>query len=216
MHKKMKLRKGRWWDGGRIEYSDNNCIVRIRSGMWWVGLAMLISLSLMAMNPEIWEHLSLWNPWHSILIIGVLFFLFAISFMLVQWSTFYADRSNGTYRLSWKWLGIPIRKQSGNLSEIDYVIIKEHVLEFSDQGGSYLHLYIKARDHELYLFQLTSRLNEMEVRRLALFLGRPLMFTDKGLLREGTYERLESLEEIQSHLSTSQSHNEPLKKDQKR
>ena len=200
----MAHKKGKWWGGGYIVYLDNNRVVRIRAGMWWVGLAMLISLGVMLMNPE-WKGLSLEKPWQLLLTIGVLFLVFALAFALIQHTTFYADKSKDTYRLSWKWLGIPIRKQNGKLHEIKHIIIKEHVSHTAEIDASYLHIYIKARDHELYLFQISEWFDMREARKLAVFLGCPMIFTDKGYLQEGTYERIESLKELQKHFSLEES-----------
>lgn len=108
-------------------------------------------------------------------------------------------------------MGIPSLKQSGSLKDIDYVVIKENVLESSDMGGSFFHIYIQIKDVELYLLQLTDWQNFTEARKLALFWGCTLKHTDNWPLKEGTYERIESLEEIQSHLSTAQPPNNTLK-----
>jgi len=214
----MTNKEGKWWDGGCIEYWDNNCVVRIRSGMWWIGVAMLTSLTIIIVfNPaERQAFLSMQNPWRTIIQLIGMSILYALAFFLLQWSNFYADKSKGTYRFSYKWAGITLKKQTGKLNEIDNVIIRENITNSGNEDSRFLHLYIKVQDYELYLFQLCSRLNLMEARKLALFLGCPLMFDNKGFLQKGDYERVESLKEIQSHLATSQSPNKSLKTDQKR
>ena len=205
MQKKIKQRKGGWWDGGRIEYLNNGCIVKIRTGMWWLGLAMLISLSLMIglNHVERQAFLSVQNPWLFLIQVGGLSIIFISALALLQWTIFSADKTKGTYRLAWKWLGIPLKNQTGNLNEIDNVIIRENITNSVNEDSRFLHLYIKAKSYEIYLFQLSSRLNLTEARKLALFLGCPLTFDNKGFLQKGDYERVESLKEIKRNLSNS-------------
>ncbi|MCI5224077.1 MAG: hypothetical protein D3924_15755 [Candidatus Electrothrix sp. AR4] len=195
----MGYKKGKWWDGGFIKYSDDNNLVRIWASMCWVGIAILAVVFGLLLSQEAKE-LSGLSPWFITVKLGVLLLFFGLGIILTQSSMFCADKSKGTYRLAEKWMGISTRKQSGDLKEIDYVIIKENVLHSSDTGGSFFHIYLQVGDIELYLFQLTDWLNLTESRRLAFFLGCPLKHTDKWPLREGTYEREESLEEIKNNL----------------
>jgi len=211
----MGYKKGKWWDGGFIKYSDDDNSVRIWAGMCWVGIIMLAVVLSLLFSPEA-RNLTGLSPWFIAAKFGVLLLFIGLGIILTQSSVFCADKSKGTYRLAKKWMGISTRKQSGNIKEIDYVVIKENVLESSDMGGSFFHMYIQVGGIELYLFQLTDWLDLTEARILALFLGCSLKHTDKWPLREGTYERIESLEEIQSHLSPAYTPYKALKTDNKR
>lgn len=195
----MGYKKGKWWDGGFIKYSDDNNSVRIWAGMCWIGIAMLVTVSALLFSPEA-RDLSGLSPWFILAKFAILLLFVILGIALTRSSTFCADKSKGTYSLSEKCMGIPYKKQSGSLKELDCVVIKENNLESSDMGGSFLHMYIQVQSFDLYLFQLTRWLDITEARALALFLGCPLKHTDKWLMRKGTYERTESLEEIKKHI----------------
>ncbi|MFC1479303.1 hypothetical protein ACFL6F_01795 [Planctomycetota bacterium] len=192
----MSKKVGRWWDGCTILYSDDNSFVRIRAGWWFLGAALMIYMVGALTIPESRKSLDLERPWFMVVQIGVLLIFFILGVLLAQSFSFRADKSKGTFRLTKRWLGIPFKHKTGNLSEIEYVIIKERIVENSEVSGRYLHLYLKLKDEELILCELNSRLNIPEVRQLALFLECPLMHTDKGLFAEGTFERVESIEEL--------------------
>ena len=86
--------------------------------------------------------------------------------------------------------------------------IKEHFVESpGEHSDHYLHMYITLRGHEYYFFELTSQLNEFAVRKLAVYISCPLVFTDKAFLQEGSYQRMESLEEMQRLISNAKTHN---------
>lgn len=198
----MGYKKGKWWDGGFVRYSNDNNSVRIWAGLCWVGILMLVVVVSLLFSPEA-RNLNGLSPWFIAVKFGVLLLFIGLGIVLTQSSVFYADKSKGTYRLAKKWLGIPTQVQSGSLKEIDYVVLKENVVESADVSGSFFHMYIQVQNLELYLFQLTDWLDVTEARMLTLFLGCPLKHTDKWPLREGTYERIESLKEMQSQLPTN-------------
>jgi hypothetical protein len=69
----------------------------------------------------------------------------------------------------------------------------EHKQENVDISASYLHLYLKLANQELYLFQISNWLTIDEARQLSNFLNIPLIFTD-GFPppSKGNYWRIEN------------------------
>ena len=53
-----------------------------------------------------------------------------------------------------------------------------HKQENADINASYLHLYLKLADQQLYLFQISNWPTTDEARQLSNFLNIPLIFTD--------------------------------------
>jgi hypothetical protein len=172
----MSDKRGKWWDGGTITYSDDGKHVSIWSGMVWVGIALLGSLSLMIFGSE--EAFNLDEPWFVALQISILLILVILGVFLTQSTTFLVDRERNQYQLITRWLFYTSKKETGTLDQIEALIVRERKQENADVSASYLHLYLKLADQELYLFQISNWLTTDEARQLSNFLNIPLIFTD--------------------------------------
>jgi len=189
----MSDKRGKWWDGGTITYSDDGTRVTMWSGMVWVGIAILTSLSLMLFSDV--EIFNLDEPWFVALQITVILIFLTIGILLTHSSTFKIDTARNQFSHIQRWLIFTSKKETGTLDEIESLIIRERKLENSDVGGSYHHLYLKLADQELYLFQISDWLSFEEIRKLSRFLKIPLIFTDGFPPPDkGSYWRIDGLD----------------------
>ena len=173
----MSNKRGKWWDGGTITYSDDGKRVTIWSGMVWVGVALLSSLSMMFFSDE--EIFNLDEPWFVALQIIVILIFVILGILLTHSSTFLIDKTHNQFTLKERWLFFTSKKKVGALDNVWALIVRECKQEFSDVGGSYLHLYLKLADQEeIYLFQVSNWLSIDEIRKLSQFLKIPLILTD--------------------------------------
>jgi hypothetical protein len=138
--------------------------------------------------------LSFDRPIVSLLAMAGLALLYLLVIHLLQFVRFSANKESGTYRLERGYFGIPIKRQSGPLSDVGLVKLLVHEVEDPDTHTirPHYHLYLRIGNIHEYLFELSGTLWQclFQGRELSSFLGRGLQM-GKGLMPGKEHDMME-------------------------
>jgi hypothetical protein len=130
--------------------------------------------------------LSIERPIVSLLAIAGLAILYFIVIVLLQFVRFSANKDSGTYKLEWGYFGIPFKRYSGPLRDIEWVRLLVNEIEDPDTHAMryYYHLHLQIEEKDEYLFELSGTHWQclLQARELSAFLGRGLQTGKKMML----------------------------------